>query len=116
MAQLILDNMEFYSYHGHLAEEQIIGNRFIVDVTIDTDISRAADTDNLEDTIDYCMIYNLVKKEMDIPSRLLEHLARRITDSIYTASEKIMKVTVKVSKMNPAIGGSIQKFSVVFSR
>lgn len=116
MAQLILEDMEFYSYHGHLAEEQIIGNRFMVEVTIDTDISKAADTDNLEDTIDYCMIYNLVKREMDIPSRLLEHLAGRITDSIYTVSETIIKVTVKVSKMNPAIGGSIKKFSVMYCR
>jgi 7,8-dihydroneopterin aldolase/epimerase/oxygenase len=116
MAQLVLHNMEFYAHHGHFDEEQIIGGRFRVDMVIDTDISRAAETDNLNDAVDYSLVYHAVKHEMETPSKLLEHLARRVVDAVYGVSDRIEKVTVTVSKLNPAIGGHMDKFSVVLTR
>jgi dihydroneopterin aldolase len=116
MGQLVLENMEFYAFHGHYNEEQTIGGRFTVDLVIDTDFSKAAETDNLEDAIDYSRVYELVKKEMEKPSHLLEHLTRRIVNAVYTASDRIARVTVTVSKLNPAIGGNMNKFSVVLTK
>jgi len=116
MGQLVLENMEFYAYHGHYEEEQIIGGQFRVDIVIDTDISKAAGSDALNDALDYSMIYDLIRKEMIIPSRLLEHLAKRITDMLYTMSPGIEKITVTVSKLNPPVGGKMEKFSVVYSK
>jgi dihydroneopterin aldolase len=116
MGQLVLEKMEFFAHHGHFSEEQTIGGRFTVDLVIDTDFSKAAETDNLEDGVDYSLVYEHVKEEMRKPSKLLEHLARRIADSVYTVSDRITKVTVTVSKLNPAIGGTMNKFSVIFSR
>jgi len=116
MGQLVLENMEFYAYHGHYAEEQTIGGRFTVDLAIETDLSEAAETDRLEDAIDYSKVYELVKQEMVKPSRLLEHLALRIIKAVYTVSEHITSVKVTVSKLNPAIGGNMGKFSVVLTR
>lgn len=115
MAQLVLHNMEFYAYHGHFKEERIIGGRFAVDLIIETDITRAAETDSLTDTVDYSRIYDAVKNEMSSPSKLLEHLAKRIIDAVYRVSSDISKVTVTISKLNPAIGGKIDKFSVILS-
>jgi dihydroneopterin aldolase len=116
MGQLLLENMEFYAHHGHFSEEQIIGGRFTVDLVIETDFSRAVETDDLTDAVDYSRVYELVKAEMAKPSRLMEHLARRIVDAVYTASDKITLVRATVSKLNPAIGGHISKFSVIYSR
>jgi dihydroneopterin aldolase len=116
MGQLVLENIEFYAHHGHFDEEQTIGGRFTVTVVIDTDFSRAAETDDLNDALDYSVVYELIKKEMGKPSRLMEHLARRIVDVVYIVSDRINSVTVTVSKLNPAIGGNISKFSVVLTR
>jgi len=116
MGQLILENIEFYAFHGHYDEEQTIGGRFSVDLVIDTNMSKAAESDLLEDTVDYSKIYELVETEMDKPSRLLEHLAMRIIKAVYTLSDRITSVKVTVSKLNPAIGGNMKKFSVVLTR
>ena len=116
MGQLVLKNMEFYSYHGHYAEEQTIGGRFTVDLVIETDLAKAAETDMLDNAIDYSRVYEVVKTEMAKPSRLLEHLALRIIKAVYTVSERITSVKVTVSKLNPAIGGTMGKFSVVLTR
>ncbi|MBN1790622.1 MAG: dihydroneopterin aldolase [Bacteroidales bacterium] len=116
MGQLVLENMEFYSYHGHYSEEQTIGGRFTVDLIIETDLTKAAVSDMLDDAIDYSKVYEVVKTEMAKPSRLLEHLALRIINAVYTVSERIASVKVTVSKLNPAIGGNMRKFSVVMAR
>lgn len=116
MGQLVLENMEFYARHGHFEEEQKIGGRFAVDLVIDTDFSKAAETDDLDDAVDYSHIFELVKAEMETPSKLLEHIAKRIADKVYSASGKISKVRVTVSKLNPAIGGSMSRFSVTYEK
>jgi dihydroneopterin aldolase len=116
MGQLLLENMEFYAFHGHYSEEQTIGGRFSVDLVIDTNLSKASETDLLDDAVDYSRVYELVRKEMEQPSRLLEHLASRIIRAVYTASDHITSVTVRVSKLNPAIGGQMSKFTVVLTR
>jgi dihydroneopterin aldolase len=116
MAQLVLHNMEFYAHHGHFEEERIIGGRFLIDLTVDTDITKAAETDDLNDAVDYSKIYGAVRQEMKEPARLLEHLSKRIVDAVYSVSGDISKVTVTVSKLNPAIGGSLERFSVILTK
>jgi dihydroneopterin aldolase len=116
MGQLVLNGMEFYAHHGHFEEEKIIGGRFVVDMVIETDIARASETDDLGDTVDYSKVYEAVKSEMTHPTHVLEHLAKRIIDAVYAVSEKISKVTVTVSKLNPAIGGNMNRFSVILTR
>jgi len=116
MGQLILDNMEFYAHHGHFNEEQIIGGRFSVTLVIDTDVEKAAESDDLTDALDYSKVYETVRSEMGKPSRLLEHLAKRIADSVHSMSGSITGLSVTVSKLNPTIGGPMSKFSVVYTR
>jgi len=116
MGQLILHNMEFYAHHGHFREEQVIGGRFSVDLVIDTDLTAVSESNELSDAVDYSRIYEVVRTEMASPSKLLEHLAKRIIDAVYSVSDKINKVTVTVSKLNPAVGGKMDKFSVILTR
>ena len=116
MGIIRIENMEFYSYHGHFREEQIVGNRFIVDLILETDMTKAAASDNLDDAVDYQVAYLLVKREMDKKSFLLENIAGRILDALFSELPGIMKATVKVSKMNPPMGGKIGSVSVTRSR
>ena len=116
MGLILIENMEFYSFHGHFKEERIVGNKFLVDLTIETDMKIPAETDNLKDAVNYQRIYELVKQQMELKSHLLEHIAGRILDSIYDELNGISKITVKVSKMNPPMGGKIGSVSIVMSR
>ncbi|MBN2480296.1 MAG: dihydroneopterin aldolase [Bacteroidales bacterium] len=115
MARLELENMEFYAFHGHYPEEQIIGGRYSIDLIIDTNTLAAEKSDDLTDTIDYSKIYGIVKKEMGVPAKLLEHLARRIIDSVRNNIKDADQITVRVSKLNPSVGGKMEKFSVILS-
>ena len=112
MALIEIEGMEFYAFHGHFAVEKIAGNRFLVNLQIESDCSKAGQTDRLEDTLDYQKAYLIVKEEMAIPADLLEHVAQRIINRIKTEFQETQKVIVKVSKMNPPMGGQIRKVSV----
>lgn len=115
MGKILIEGMEFYSYHGCFAEEQIVGNKFIVDVTIDYNIEMAAENDELNETINYQSVFMLVKKEMAIKSKLLENVSKRIADSIKENFPKIQQLTVRVSKVNPPLGGQIKLVAVEYS-
>ena len=116
MALIEIENMEFYAFHGHFKEEQIVGNKFLIDLMIETDLERASKTDKLEDTVDYQVAFRIVKEEMEKKSNLLEHIAGRILDSIYEKLEGVEKATVRIRKMNPPMGGHINSVAVSMSR
>ncbi len=116
MGVIEIEGMEFYAYHGHFAEEQIVGNRFIVDLTLITDCSKAAKSDDLTDALNYQSVYMIVKDEMQIKSHLLEHVAGRILNRLYECYGIIEKAKVKISKVNPPMGGQIEKVSITLER
>lgn len=116
MGFIQIENMEFYSFHGHYKEEQIVGNKFLVDLTLETDMDKARESDNLKDAVNYQRAYEVVKSQMENKSHLLEHIAGRILDAIYAELTGIKSATVKVSKLNPAMGGRIKSVSVVMTR
>jgi|SRR5450759_10922 dihydroneopterin aldolase len=116
MGLIQIENMEFYSFHGHFKEERIVGNKFLVDLTIETDMKVPAESDNLKDAVNYQHVYEIVKQQMEMKSHLLEHIAGRILDAIYADIEGINKVTVKVSKLNPPMGGKIGSVSIVLTK
>ena len=62
MSKIIFNNLEFYAFHGVIPAEQKIGSRYLVDIEIKTDLSKASETDNLKDTIDYSLIYKFQNK------------------------------------------------------
>ena len=117
MGTIELENMEFFAYHGCYKQEQMIGNYFLVDVKFDYDCSKAIESDNLNDAVNYLKIYETVRGEMLKPSNLIEHVAGRIIDSLYAVfPEKILNITVKVRKMNPSLGGKLSNVSVLLTR
>jgi 7,8-dihydroneopterin aldolase/epimerase/oxygenase len=116
MGLIHIENMEFYSFHGHFKEEQIVGNKFMVDLIIKTNMDIPARSDNLKDAVNYQRAYEIVKKQMEVKSHLLEHIAGRIVDALYHEMTGIEKITVKVSKLNPPMGGKIGSVSIVIEK
>jgi dihydroneopterin aldolase len=111
-----LEEMEFYAHHGCTKEEQIAGNKFSVNVKIETNIALPAKSDNINDAIDYVNIYEIVKKEIEKTSHLLENVTARIIDRIFERFPKIKCAEVKVTKVNPPIEGMIKKVSLTIKR
>ncbi|MFA6702688.1 MAG: dihydroneopterin aldolase [Dysgonamonadaceae bacterium] len=110
-----LKNMRFYAYHGVFQEERIYGNDFIVNLRIETDLSKSLETDNIDDTINYGDVYEYVKTEMEKPSNLLEHLAGRIYKAIKSAFPTIDFLEVRVSKLNPPVNGKVDSSEIIVS-
>ena len=111
MSMIAIEGMEFYAYHGCFKEEKEIGTHFILDFYFTNNTSRAEITDDLNETISYLDVYQLIKKEMAISSDLLEHVARRILDQILATYETIEWAKVKIQKMNPPLGGKMKSVS-----
>jgi len=116
MSVILLENMEFYAYHGCFKEEQVIGNRFIVNLSVEVDTSEAEKSDSLKDTVNYQAVYETVKAKMTSKSHLLEHLGRQILDALEEGFPEIRHMKLKVSKMNPPMGGSMQSVSLEMER
>ena len=108
-----LNKMKFYAFHGVMEQEQKVGNTYMIDLKLYADLSKASETDNLDDTINYAEIYNIVKAEMEIPSKLLEHVAGRILRKIKTAFSGIEKVEICLAKERPPMGGEVESAAVV---
>ena len=105
---IILKRVRIYAYHGVLPQERKIGAYFIIDLKLDTDFSESMETDELNGTISYADVYDVIKKEMDIPSNLLEHVGGRIIKALFGKFNNIYKVYLRIMKENPPIGAELE--------
>lgn len=108
-----LKGMRFYAYHGVFEQETILGNQFEVNLRMEVDLSTACETDQLEDTVSYAEIYDLIKLEMMIPSKLLEHVAWRIHRKIKERFPQITQIEVRLSKKNPPVEGEVESAEII---
>lgn len=113
--KIVLDTMKFYAFHGVADQETRVGNYFVVDLWLTAPLQDAVKNDNLEDTINYASAYAIVKREMAIPSRLIEHAAGRILHSIKQHFPQITAIEVKLSKLTPPFGGDVHSAAVILS-
>ncbi|MDR1499457.1 MAG: dihydroneopterin aldolase [Tannerellaceae bacterium] len=113
ISRIILNNIRFYAFHGVSGQEKVVGNNFIVSIGITAPLDRAIASDSVCDTIDYADLYSLVKKEMDTPSSLLEHIAGRILRSLKDSFPQITEAEITVSKLNPPLMGEVESATVV---
>ena len=116
MGTIKLKNIKVFSYHGCLDEEGKIGSDYRIDLKVNADLSKSAQTDALIDTIDYVHLNKIVKQEMAIRSKLLETVAERILVRIFSELSLVEKAKVCVSKINPPIGGNVELVSVCRSK
>ena len=116
MGKIILKEIEFIAFHGRNKEEQEKGGNFLVDISVVLDTKKAAASDNLKDAVDYQLFYQIAKREMEKRSYLVENVCQRIIDSVMNEVPEVKKVKVKVSKLNPPMGGKMKSVSVVLTK
>lgn len=113
MSKIYLENMEFHAQHGCLEHEQKLGNTFIVNLSFELNTEKAGLTDDLADTLNYQLIYNVIKEQMAIPSKLIEHVGQRILDKIIAEFPEILSLELKLSKLNPPLGAKVEAVSIL---
>lgn len=115
MHKIIVEGIKVYAYHGCLKEEGLIGTNYVVDVVLETDFTEAAKTDDLNKTIDYVVVYDIVKKQMAIRSNLIEQVGQRIVNELKDTFSDLKKLEVKVTKLNPPMNGNVERVSIVIT-
>jgi dihydroneopterin aldolase len=116
MGIIQVNNIKLYAYHGCLDEEAKIGSEYNVDLEIKANLQKSAESDELIDTVDYVHLNFIVKEEMAIRSKLLEHVAQRILNRIFNELVTVKKAKVSVAKINPPIGGNVKEVVIVLSK
>ncbi|MDY6084815.1 MAG: dihydroneopterin aldolase [Dialister sp.] len=113
MDQIALKGMAFFGYHGDEPEETRLGQRFYIDVLLGVDLSTVAETDQLEDSVNYVEVYTMVKRiaEGD-PCRLLERIAGKINDEVLASFPQVQTVETVVHKPGAPIPGVLNDVSV----
>lgn len=112
MGIIKVENIRVFAHHGCLKEETKIGSDYRVDLKVKVDLKPSATTDKLSDTVDYVLLNRIIKEEMQVPSYLLETVANRILNRIFQEDQLVTKATVFVSKINPPIGGDVEKVTI----
>lgn len=116
MGIIKVENIRVFAHHGCLAEETKIGSDYRVDLEVKCNLKISAKTDELNDTVDYVFLNKVVRQEMAIPSKLLETVAQRILNRIFSEDQMVSKATICVSKINPPIGGDVEMVTIKMSQ
>ena len=116
MDKIIFDKMQFYAYHGVFEEENRLGQKFEVDLELHINLERTGKSDSLEDTVNYALVYNIVKDLVTgTKKKLLESLAQSIADKLLNIYP-LREITVRVRKLQPPIPGHLRSVSVEITR
>ena len=108
-----VNGIKLYAFHGCMTEEGKIGGNYIVDVSMTTDFGSAATSDELDETIDYVVVNKIVKEEMAIRSKLIEHVGQRIVNRIKADVANVHHLMVKVTKICPPINGDVNNVAII---
>ncbi len=116
IGRIALEGLEFHAFHGVYPHERESGNFFEVDISVETDFTLAAKEDDLTGTVNYEILFRIVKDEMDEPSKLLETVAEKIVNHVLDTLPAVSAIDLKISKLNPPIGGKCRASSVSVSK
>ena len=111
MGLITVEGIRVFAFHGHLPEEKKLGGHFIVNVWVNVDTLVVQKSDDLNDTVDYVKIIDVVKEQMDVRANMIEVPAKRIANAILQL-KKVQKVKVEVEKIQPPIDATFDKISV----
>jgi 7,8-dihydroneopterin aldolase/epimerase/oxygenase len=109
---IVLKDLEFHAYHGVYPEERSNGQKFLINLTIHTDIQAAAQSDDIHQALNYVDVYNLVAEEMTKPSNLLEHVVHRIASRLKSDFPSIEGGEISITKAKPPIDGALGGITV----
>ena len=99
-----INDVRLYAFHGVLEQERQVGGEYSVSICADYNIEQATQSDNVNDTLNYALLLDIIKREMAIPSNLLEHVAGRIGKEVFKDFPEAERVMVRITKVNPPLG------------
>ena len=102
---IFLRNVRFHAFHGVMPQERQVGGDFLLSLRVDYPLAKAMESDDVADTLNYATLFDIAKREMDIPSQLLEHVAGRIVNAVMTAFPTVTSIDLELTKVNPPMGG-----------
>ena len=111
-SKIALKGLRFHARHGVMEQERTTGGELVVDVCVQCDVTAAVHSDHVEDTLNYAEIYEIINREMQTPSNLLEHLAGRIGGSMMETFPQVQEIVITVTKKNPPLGAQLEGASV----
>lgn len=109
---VILNNVRFHARHGVMPQERATGGEFIVNLKAKYPLLKAVESDDVADTLNYADVFEIINKEMQKPSCLLENVAGRIGKSIFEAMPEVTAIDITVAKTNPPMRGDIESAAV----
>jgi dihydroneopterin aldolase len=109
---IYLHDIHLQAFHGVSEQERKVGNDYCINIRMKVDFKKAASTDDLKETVNYAEVYQIIKEEMAIPSMLMEHVGKRITEHILKAFPAIKAIDLTISKRNPPMGADIKEAGV----
>lgn len=117
MDEIHINNLQFYGYHGVFPEETKLGQKFFVNLILFTDTKKAGVSDSLDDTINYKVVYDLVKHLVEVRKfKLIEALAENIASVLLEELDSLVNIEVEVRKPQVPIQGHCDYVSVKIRR
>tara|TARA_B100001057_G_scaffold474421_1_gene539983 strand:+ start:429 stop:788 length:360 start_codon:yes stop_codon:yes gene_type:complete len=107
-----VENLKIFAYHGCMAEEEVIGSDYVINIKARCVLSEKAFTDDITETVNYVDLARIAKREMAVRSKLLESVAKRITSSCMKEVPLIDDVFVSISKVCPPINADVESVTV----
>ena len=104
--------VRFHAFHGVMPQERQVGADFVLDLKVGYPLAQAMQSDEVADTLNYAALYDLVAREMQQPSKLLEHVAGRIAEAISQAFPQTTSIDLVLTKQNPPMGADCEGASV----
>ena len=112
---IFLRNVRFHAFHGVLPQERQVGGDFLLTLRVGYPLAKAMESDDVADTLNYATLYDIAKREMDIPSQLLEHVAGRIINAVMTAFPSVTSIDLELTKQNPPMGADSEGAGIVLN-
>ena len=115
-ATIQIVNAHFYSYIGALPEEQVLGNRYIVNLTATYDATKAVANDDVADAVSYADLYDVIADKVGHSrDNLLEYVAGQILTEILDKYQLVDSCEITIQKAIPPIAGVIEAASVTLA-
>lgn len=113
-SHVFIDNIKLHARHGVLPQEQLTGNDYLVSVDAEVDVSASLTTDDVADTVDYGTMFAIVRQQMAVPSKLIEHVGGRIATALFERFPTINTLHVRIEKINPPMGANCHSAGIDF--
>ncbi len=114
--QITISGIEAFAYHGVLEHEKVDGQLFGVDVTLELDLSAAAASDDLADTVDYGELADRIHERVAGERwSLIERVADRVAE-LELEDPRVLATTVTVHKPQAPIGVPFRDVTVTRRR